>query len=144
MRHVGFTGHKDPAIHLKMIRTGFPFDSVQTPLNPFDATFRSSSNRWFPRPCDWAWRSSACMKPFSGTADPLKKGVLTPEEALRYAMTVPGVTVTIPGMERPEVLQQNLRIAQDFKPMLPDEMIIRKHGSPRIFHSTCSRRNRKK
>src|SRR5437588_6875127 len=40
VRFVGFSGHKDPDIHLKMIRTGFPFDSVQMPLNPFDASFR--------------------------------------------------------------------------------------------------------
>ena len=39
--YVGFTGHKDPAIHLKMIHTGFRFDSVQMPLNAFDGTFRS-------------------------------------------------------------------------------------------------------
>src|ERR1700758_578075 len=41
VRFVGFTGHKDPAIHLKMIATGFPFDAVQMPLNPFDASFHS-------------------------------------------------------------------------------------------------------
>ena len=41
MRFVGFTGHKDPAIHLKMLSHNFPFDTVQMPLNCFDATFRS-------------------------------------------------------------------------------------------------------
>jgi uncharacterized protein len=41
VRFVGFTGHKDPSIHLKMLSHGFPFDTVQMPLNPFDATFRS-------------------------------------------------------------------------------------------------------
>ena len=40
VRFVGFTGHKDPSIHLKMLATGFPFDSVQMPLNAFDANFR--------------------------------------------------------------------------------------------------------
>ena len=39
VRFVGFSGHKDPGIHLKMIATGFPFDSVQMPLNPFDGQF---------------------------------------------------------------------------------------------------------
>jgi predicted aldo/keto reductase-like oxidoreductase len=39
VRYVGFTGHKDPPIHLKMLATGFPFDAVQMPLNAFDATF---------------------------------------------------------------------------------------------------------
>ena len=39
VRFLGFTGHKDPKIHLAMLETGFPFDSVQMPLNPFDADF---------------------------------------------------------------------------------------------------------
>jgi predicted aldo/keto reductase-like oxidoreductase len=41
VRFVGFTGHKDPAFHLKMLELGYPFDSVQMPLNPFDANFHS-------------------------------------------------------------------------------------------------------
>lgn len=121
VRFVGFTGHKDPAIHLKMIRTGFAFDSVQMPLNPFDATFRSFQQQVVP---EVTRRGMAVlgMKPFSGAGDPVKKGVVTADEALRYAMSVPGVTVTISGMEKPEILQQNLRIAQNFKPMAEDEM----------------------
>ncbi len=121
VRFVGFTGHKDPAIHLKMIQTGFAFDSVQMPLNPFDGTFRSFQHQVVP---EAARRGMAVlgMKPFSGAGDPLKKGAVSAEEALRYAMSVPGVTVTISGMEKPEVLEQNLRIAQNFKPMSQDEM----------------------
>jgi predicted aldo/keto reductase-like oxidoreductase len=121
VRFVGFTGHKDPAIHLKMLRTGFPFDSVQMPLNPFDASFRSFQREVIP---EATRRGMAVlgMKPYSGAGDPVKKGVITPEEALRYAMSVPGVTVTITGMEKPEILQQNLKIAQSFKPMTADEM----------------------
>jgi predicted aldo/keto reductase-like oxidoreductase len=121
VRFVGFTGHKDPAIHLKMIRTGFPFDAVQMPLNSFDATFRSFQTQVVPEAAN---RGMAVlgMKPFSGTADPVKKGVLSAEEALRYAMSIPGVTVTIAGMEKPEVLQQNLQIAQNFTAMRPEEM----------------------
>jgi len=45
IRYAGFTGHKDPSIHLKMLRTGFPFDSVQMPLNPFDRNFDLSFER---------------------------------------------------------------------------------------------------
>ncbi len=121
VRFVGFTGHKDPAIHLKMLRTNFPFDSVQMPLNPFDATFHSFQHEVVP---EATRRGMAVlgMKPFSGAGDPVKKGVVTPEEALRYAMSVPGVTVTITGMEKPEILQQNLKIAQGFKPMSAEEM----------------------
>jgi predicted aldo/keto reductase-like oxidoreductase len=62
----------------------------------FDANFRSFQQQVVP---EAAQRGMAIlgMKPFSGTADPLKKGVVTPEEALRYAMSVPHVTVTITG-----------------------------------------------
>ena len=48
MRFVGFTGHKDPQIHLKMLNTGFPFDSVQMPLNAFDSSFTVSKPRCLP------------------------------------------------------------------------------------------------
>jgi predicted aldo/keto reductase-like oxidoreductase len=122
VRFVGFTGHKDPAIHLKMIQTGFPFDSVQMPINPFDATFRSFQHQIVP---EATRRGMAVlgMKPFSGAGDPVKKGALTPDEALRYAMSVPGVTVTITGMEKPDILQQNLKIAQNFQPMSSAEMM---------------------
>jgi aryl-alcohol dehydrogenase-like predicted oxidoreductase len=49
------------------------------------------------------------MMPFSGAGDAVKKGVITPAEALRYAMSVPGETVTMTGMEKPEILRQNLK-----------------------------------
>ncbi|HWF07628.1 MAG TPA: aldo/keto reductase [Bryobacteraceae bacterium] len=120
VRFVGFTGHKDPAIHLAMLQTGFRFDSVQMPVNAFDASFNSFQAQVIPE----AQRRGMAilgMKPFSGTADPLKKGVVTPEEALSYAMSVPGVTVTITGIEKLEVLRQNLRIAQTFRPMNESE-----------------------
>ena len=61
------------------------------------------------------------MKPISGHGEPVKKGVLTAEEALRYAMSLP-VTTTITGMDKPEVLRQNLAVAQGFQPMSPQEM----------------------
>jgi predicted aldo/keto reductase-like oxidoreductase len=121
VRFVGFTGHKDPAVHLKMLNTGFHFDAVQMPLNPFDASFFSFQQQVVPE----AQRRGMAilgMKPMSGAGDPLKKGALTAEEALRYAMSVPGVAVTITGMDKPEVLRQNLRIAQNFEPMKHDEM----------------------
>jgi predicted aldo/keto reductase-like oxidoreductase len=116
VRFVGFTGHKDPAIHLAMLNTGFRFDSIQMPVNAFDASFRSFQTLVIP---EAARRGVAVigMKPFSGAGDPLKKGVVSPEEALRYAMSVPGVTVTVTGIDKLEVLQQNLRIAQNFQPM---------------------------
>jgi hypothetical protein len=61
------------------------------------------------------------MKPFSGKGEPLKKGLLTPDEALRYAMSLPVVT-TITGIDKIDVLHQNLQIAQNFQPMTPEDM----------------------
>ena len=120
VRFVGFTGHKDPSIHLKMLGTGFPFDSVQMPLNAFDANFHSFEAQVLP---ELNRRGIAVlgMKPLNGTGDAIKKGVLSAEQALRYAMSLP-VTTTITGMEKPEVLEQNLRIARGFQPMKPEEM----------------------
>jgi aryl-alcohol dehydrogenase-like predicted oxidoreductase len=125
VRFVGFTGHKAPEVHLKMLATGFPFDAVQMPLNPFDASFHSFETQVLP---ELNKRNIAAlgMKPFSGKGDPLKKGLLgqgvfSAEEALRYAMSLP-VTTTITGMEKLDVLHQNLGIAQNFKPMSASEM----------------------
>jgi len=115
VRFVGFTGHKDPRIHLKMLATGFPFDSVQMPLNPFDASFLSFQNMVLPE-LNKRGIAALGMKPISGHGEAVQKGVLTAEEALRYAMSLP-VTTTITGMERLDVLQQNLKVAQDFQPM---------------------------
>jgi predicted aldo/keto reductase-like oxidoreductase len=120
VRFVGFTGHKDPAIHLKMIETGFPFDAVQMPLNAFDAHFHSFQEQVVPE-ANRRGMAVLGMKPMSGHGDPIEQGELTPEEALRYAMSLP-VTTTITGMDKPEILQQNLKIAQGFKSMTAAEM----------------------
>ena len=120
VRFVGFTGHKDPDIHLKMLATGFPFDSVQMPLNAFDGSFRSFEEKVLPE-LNRRGIAALGMKPMSGHGDAIKEGAISAEESLRYAMSLP-VATTITGMERPEVLQQNLRLAQDFQPMSPAEM----------------------
>jgi uncharacterized protein len=121
VRYVGFTGHKDPNVHLGMLATGFPFDSVQMPLNAFDANFHSFETHVLP---ELRSRGIAAlgMKPLQGTGAAIKKGVVTAEESLRYAMSLPGVTTTITGMESLEVLRQNLKIAQGFQPFTDAEM----------------------
>jgi aryl-alcohol dehydrogenase-like predicted oxidoreductase len=120
VRFVGFTGHKSPEIHLKMLETGFSFDSVQMPLNPFDYSFHSFEKMVLP---ELTARGIAPlgMKPLTGKGEPLKKTILTPDQALRYAMSLP-VATTITGMEKIDVLHQNLKIAQGFQPMSPQEM----------------------
>lgn len=120
-RFVGFSGHKNPDVHLDLVTRGYAWDSVQMPLNCFDASFRSFEQKVLP---ELRKRGIAVlgMKPFTGKAEPIKKGTVTPEEMLRYAMSLPGVTVTITGMESRERLAQNLRIAQNFEPMTEAEL----------------------
>ncbi len=120
VRFVGFTGHKDPAIHLKMLATGFPFDAVQMPLNAFDANFRSFEQNVLPV-LNRRGIAALGMKPLQGHGDAIQKGTITVETALRYAMSLP-VATTITGIDKPEVLRQNLRIAQNFQAMTADEM----------------------
>ncbi|MFL6227468.1 MAG: aldo/keto reductase [Pyrinomonadaceae bacterium] len=120
VRFVGFTGHKDPAIHLKMLAHDYPFDTVQMPLNCFDATFRSFEQQVLP---ELLRRGIAPlgMKSICGTGDPIRKRVVTAPEALRYAMSLP-VAATVSGMDSLRVLRQNLRVARDFVPMSDAEM----------------------
>jgi uncharacterized protein len=120
VRFVGFTGHKSPAIHLKMLAHDYPFDTVQMPLNCFDATFRSFEQQVLP---ELQRREIAAlgMKSLGGDGQPIQYGVVRAEEALRYAMSLP-VATTICGIDSLDVLHQNVGIARGFKPMSPQEM----------------------
>jgi predicted aldo/keto reductase-like oxidoreductase len=121
VRFVGFTGHKDPNVHKKMLDTGFPFDSVQMPLNAFDASFALSFQSVVLPELIKRGIAPLGMKPLSGHGEPITAGELSAEEALRYAMSLP-VATTITGMDKLEILQQNLKIAQNFRPMAATEM----------------------
>ncbi len=120
VRSVGFTGHKDPKIHMAMLNTNFPFDTCQFPLNPLDANFRSFEQTVLPE-CQRRGIAVLGMKPMGGAGDMITKGAVTAEETLRYAMSLP-VATTISGVDKLEVLHQNLKIAQNFQAMTPDEM----------------------
>ena len=120
VRFVGFTGHKNPAIHLKMLAHDFPFDTVQMPLNALDATFRSFEQQVLP---EAKKRGVAVlgMKSLGGSGEIAVNGAVTPEEGLRYAMSLP-VATTISGMDSMAVLEQNLRVARGFQPFGEQEM----------------------
>jgi predicted aldo/keto reductase-like oxidoreductase len=115
VRYVGFTGHKDPDIHLRMLKFDFPFDSCQLPLNGFDAGFRSFQAHVLP---ELARRKIAAigMKSLGGDGRVIKKKAAAVEDALRYAMSLP-VCTTISGVDSLKVLRQNLKIARGFSPM---------------------------
>jgi aryl-alcohol dehydrogenase-like predicted oxidoreductase len=115
VRFVGFTGHKDPALHLEMLAHDYVWDSCQLPLNCFDASFRSFEQRVLP---ELVRRGIAPigMKSFCGDARGLKGKVISPADALSYALSLPVATV-VSGMESPRVLRQNLQIARGFRPL---------------------------
>jgi predicted aldo/keto reductase-like oxidoreductase len=115
VRFIGFTGHKDPAIHLEMLSHDFPFDSCQLPLSGFDAHFRSFQNQVLPE-LNKRGIAAIGMKSLNGSADAVKKGIIRAAEAIRYAMSLP-VAVTVSGVDSLELLHENLRIAREFTPM---------------------------
>ena len=120
VRYVGFTGHKHPAIHLRMLSHNYPFDAVQMPLNPFDATYRSFATQVLPE-LNRRGIAALGMKSLGGNGQPILHGILSAEEALRYAMSLP-VATTISGIDSLQVLHQNLAVARNFRPMSPQEM----------------------
>jgi aryl-alcohol dehydrogenase-like predicted oxidoreductase len=120
VRFVGFTGHKDPSIHMKMLEHGFAFDAVQMPLNCFDANFRSFEKLVLPE-LNRRGIAALGMKSMGGSGEMVKHGAVTAAEALKYAMSLP-VTVTISGMESLGVLHQNLEVARGFQPLSAAEM----------------------
>ena len=119
VRYIGFTGHKSPSIHKRMLDQGFPWDSVQMPLNVFDAHHDSFENEIVPI-CQEQGIAVIGMKSFaSGRVFSSNSGI-TPQEALRYAMSLPVATV-VSGMDSLKVLEQNLAIARDFTPLTDAE-----------------------
>ncbi|MEO8256896.1 MAG: aldo/keto reductase [Acidobacteriota bacterium] len=119
VRYVGFTGHKDPEIHLRMLSYGFPFDACQLPLNGFDAGFRSFQVRVLPELVRQKIAAIG-MKSLGGDGRAIKKKAARVGDALRYAMSLP-VCTTVSGIDSLKVLRQNLRIAHDFSPMTAAE-----------------------
>jgi aryl-alcohol dehydrogenase-like predicted oxidoreductase len=115
VRFIGFTGHKDPAIHLDMLARGVAWDTVQMPLNAFDGTgFRSFEARVLP---ELLARGIAplAMKSMGGDGQSVRRGALTAAEALGYALSLP-VAAVVSGIDSPAVLHQNLNIAGGFTP----------------------------
>jgi aryl-alcohol dehydrogenase-like predicted oxidoreductase len=120
VRFVGFTGHKRPDIHLAMLAHDFPFDTCQMPLNCFDASFRSFEQEVLPVLLRRGIAPLG-MKSLGGDGRQVKDKVITAEEGLRYAMSLP-VATTISGIDSMKVLRQNLAVASGFRPMTTRQM----------------------
>jgi aryl-alcohol dehydrogenase-like predicted oxidoreductase len=120
IRYAGFTGHKSAEIHLKMLAYEYPFDACQLPLNALDGTFRSFEKKVLPE-LQRQGIAALGMKTMGGSGKMIKAGVLTVEEALHYAMSLP-VATTISGMLSPRMLNHNVTFARNFTPMTAEEM----------------------
>src|SRR5258708_4100120 len=123
IRFIGFTGHKDPLVHLRMLdmakKHNFHFDTAQMPLNLMDAHFRSFTHQVVPRLVQEKIGVLG-MKPI-GSGNILRSNTATPVECLHYAMSLP-TSVVINGMESMELLNQGLEAARTFKPMSKSEI----------------------
>ncbi len=123
VRYVGFTGHKDPYVHLRMLDAArarnFHFDAVQMPLNVMDAHFRSFGQEVLPV----LVRDRIAplgMKAF-GDHFILESNTVTPLEGLHYCLNLP-VAVQITGIDSTQVLDQAFEATRTFKPMSQAEI----------------------
>jgi aryl-alcohol dehydrogenase-like predicted oxidoreductase len=124
VRYIGFTGHKDPRIHLYMLdvaqQHGFSFDTVQMPLNVLDAHFRSFSHLVVPRLVKQNIGILGMKTMGDGVI--LKSGApVTPIECLHYAMNLP-TSVVITGIDSDKILDQAFEATRTFKPMSSEEV----------------------
>jgi predicted aldo/keto reductase-like oxidoreductase len=122
VRHIGFTGHKAPEIHLKMLAVAaenkFRFDAVQMPLNVMDAHFRSFAHRVVPELVK-AGIGVLGMKPL-GSGAILESQTVTAIECLHYALNLPTSTV-ITGMDSLARVDQAFTAARTFQPLTPEQ-----------------------
>jgi predicted aldo/keto reductase-like oxidoreductase len=124
IRYIGFTGHKDPLVHERMLEIAtqhnFHFDSCQMPLNPMDAHFRSFANNVLPKLVEEGIGVLG-MKPMASGII-LKSNTVTPIECLHYALNLP-TSVVITGCDSMRILDQAFEAARTFRPMPESEVI---------------------
>ena len=118
VRYIGFTGHKDPRIHLHMLEVarehGFKFDAVQMPLNVMDAHYRSFEKMVVPE-LTKEKIGLLGMKPMANGII-LKSKTVTAIECLHYALHLP-TSVVITGIDKLEILDQAFEAARTFRPL---------------------------
>ncbi len=121
LRYIGFTGHKDPRIHLQMLavaaENGFHFDAVQMPLNVMDAHFRSFAHLVLPHLVDQGIAVLG-MKTFADGVILKSQAPIQPVEYLHYSLNLPTSTV-ITGMESQRDLDQAFEAVRSFQPLDP-------------------------
>ncbi len=124
IRYVGFTGHKDPLVHERMLdiakQHNFQFATCQMPLNPMDAHFRSFANNVVPKLVEQGIGVLG-MKPMAAGII-LKSHTVTPMECLHYALNLP-TSVVITGCDSMPILDQAFEAARTFQPMTEAQVI---------------------
>lgn len=120
IRYCGFTGHADPKVHLRVLSHRYPFDAVQMPLSVFDGNESGFQKLVLPELLKQGIAPLA-MKTLGGDARAIKDGLVTSEEALRYALSLP-ITSVISGIDTMAWLEKNTRLAASFKPLTRKEM----------------------
>jgi predicted aldo/keto reductase-like oxidoreductase len=121
IRFLGFTGHKDPTIHLKMLGKPYAWATTQMPLSVMDGQFRSFEHYVLPV-LNQRGIGPIGMKSLGGNGKIVNDGLVSVEEALRYVFSLPIATL-VSGIDSEKVLDQNLKIVRDFKPMTAEERI---------------------
>ena len=123
IRYIGFTGHKDPHVHLYMLKVaadhGFHFDTVQMPLNVMDAHFRSFEKLVLPSLVEQGLGVLGMKSMGDGII--LKSKTVQPIECLRYAMNLP-TSVVITGIDGEKILDQAFEAARNFRPLSKDQV----------------------
>jgi aryl-alcohol dehydrogenase-like predicted oxidoreductase len=118
IRYIGFTGHKDPHVHLYMLevadKCGFRFDTVQMPLNLMDAHYRSFAQLVLPELVSRRIGVLGMKSMANGIL--LRSNTATPVECLHYALNLP-TSVVITGMDNLEILEQAFTAASTFHPL---------------------------
>jgi aryl-alcohol dehydrogenase-like predicted oxidoreductase len=123
IRYIGFTGHKSPEIHLKMLKTGlehgFTPATVQMPLNVMDAHYHSFEKKVLPELLKHGVGPLA-MKSM-GSPYILQSNTVTPVECLHYSLNLP-VSVVITGCDSLPILEQAMNAARTFRPLKKEEI----------------------
>jgi predicted aldo/keto reductase-like oxidoreductase len=145
LRFIGFTGHKDPSIHLHTLAVaaehGFTFDTVQMPLNVMDAHYRSFARLVVP---ELVTQNIGVLGMKSmGNGLILRAGIVTPIECLHYALNLP-TSVVITGIDSMAILDQAFEAARTFIPMtgaqlnglLSKTMTAASHGECELFKTS--------
>jgi predicted aldo/keto reductase-like oxidoreductase len=118
VRYIGFTGHKDPAIHLKMLSKPYDWATAQMPLNVMDAHFRSFQHQVLPE-LNRRGIAPLGMKSLGGRGQIVGQAGIPVEEALTYVLSLP-IAALVSGIDSMKVLEQNLKIVRSFQPLGED------------------------